>query len=86
MSWLEGVLIACEGNIRANIGQWKTWDGATGRLLFDEIEHVHGKLWTAFTSRNNLEDARQLSIEQPRAQLWNSVFIRELVLSAMDKD
>jgi len=82
-SWLDGVLIACEGNIIANIGDWKTWDGATATLILNEIERIYKRLWTRHTSNYNLREAQQISAEQPHELLWNSHFIRELVLSAM---
>lgn len=83
MTFFEGMLLACEGNIAANDGDMKTWEGIAATLLFRRIEHVHGRLWTARTSNHNLEQARKLSAEQPNALLWDSHFIRELVLSAM---
>ena len=83
-AWLDGILMACEGNIVANLGDWKTWPGVTACHLFNEIEHVHGRMWTSYTSRLELEKARELSKRQPNAQLWDSRFIRELVLSAMN--
>lgn len=83
MSWLQGVLVACEGNIVANVGLWKAWDGRTALHLFNEIEHVHGRLWTRHTSRENLENAHSQSYKEPYELLWDSTFIRELVLSAM---
>jgi len=82
-AWLDGILMACNGNILADLGDWKTWSGVTACHLFNEIEHVHGRMWTSYTSRLELENARELSMGQPNAQLWNTFFIRELVLSAM---
>ena len=81
---LDGILMACEGNIVANLGDWKTWDGITATLLLDAIERIYGKLWTRHTSNYNLREARRISAEQPHGQLWDSYFIRELVLSAKD--
>lgn len=84
--WLKGRLMACEGNLDASIGRIKSWDGVTALHLFNEIEHVHGRLWTSYTSRHNLEKARELSRQQPKALLWDSSFIRELVCSIIGRD
>ncbi len=84
--WLNGVLLACEGNLDASIGLIQSWDGITALHLFNEIEHIHKKLWTQYTSILDLENARSLSLERPHELLWNSAFIRELVLSIKGLD
>jgi hypothetical protein len=82
INWLQGILIACNGNIKAQVGDWDTWDGKTALHLFNEIEHVHGWLWTETSSREYLEKAREKSRQQPCVLLWNSFFVRELAWSA----
>jgi hypothetical protein len=85
LNWIQGILIACNGNIRAQVGDWNTWDGITALHLFNEIEHVHGELWTETRAREYLEKAREKSLQQPCSLLWNSFFIRELAWSAIGK-
>jgi hypothetical protein len=83
ITWIQGVLIACDGNIKGQVGDWDTWDGITALHLFNEIEHVHGRLWTETRSREDLEKAREKSLQQPHVLLWNSFFIRELAWSVV---
>lgn len=82
---LLAILTNCERIIDSDraAGSVKLGRGALALEIFNEIENVHGKLWTAHTSRCELENARKLSAENPLEPLWNSYFIRELVLSAM---
>lgn len=86
MKWIDGVLLACEGNLDASIGLIQSWDGITALHLFNEIEHVHGKLWTGYTSKSDLAEAKAISVACPHDLLWNSAFIRELVLSIKGLD
>lgn len=85
-TWVDGILLACEGNLDASIGLIKSWDGRTALHLLNEIEHIHGRLWTQYTSRHDLIDAKRLSLKYPNKLLWNSSFIRELVCSIKKLD
>lgn len=82
-TYLEGVLIACEGNIEALYGESKTWDGVTVLHLMREIVRVHGRLRTRHTSWDNLRTAARLAIKNPSGRIFDSMFVRELTLYAM---
>lgn len=77
-TFINGIWIAANGNIDANAGDWLTWDGKTVSLLLDEIEQLHGRLWTERTSVYNLTEMRIRAEANPTALLFDSHQVREL--------
>jgi hypothetical protein len=82
-SHLDGVLMACESTIRADLGELRTWRGLDALHLFREITAVHGRLCTRFDSRDFLDQAAAASAAQPGAYLWDSHLMRRLCLAAL---
>ena len=80
-TYLDGIEMACAGNISADAGDVKSWDGTTIRILFIEIEHLYGCLWTKYTSRLKLKDEYERAKSNPTGILWDSFFVRELTES-----
>ncbi len=76
LDWLDGILLACEGNFDANLGFIESWSGRTALHLLNEIEFTHGRLWAPHTSLDDLL-AAGVKRKHPGKLLWNSSFIRE---------
>lgn len=76
---IDGIWVAASGNIDAKVGDWLTWDGKIVSLLFDEIERLHGRLWTERTSEYNLMEMRKKAEADPAALLFTSFQVYELV-------
>ena len=74
-TYLDGIEMACAGNIRADAGGVKSWEGTTVKILFIEIEYLYdGRLWTKYTSRLNLEKEYEKAKSNPDGVFWNSFF------------
>ena len=80
-TYLDGIEMACAGNIKADVGDVKSWEGTTIKILFIEIECLYGRLRTKYTSRLKLKDEYERAKSNPTGILWDSFFVRELTES-----